>query len=33
MDLVKIEQTLGAWIQNHIGSIDIQLRGRGAGGR
>jgi hemerythrin len=27
MDLVKIEQTLGSWIQNHICTIDIQLRG------
>jgi hypothetical protein len=26
MDLVKVEQTLGAWIQNHICSVDIQLR-------
>jgi hypothetical protein len=27
MDLVKVEQTLGAWIQDHICSVDIQLRG------
>jgi hemerythrin len=27
MDLVKVEQTLGAWIQDHICSIDVQLRG------
>jgi hypothetical protein len=27
MDLVKVEQTLGEWIQNHICSVDIQLRG------
>jgi hemerythrin len=27
VDLVKVEQTLGAWIQDHICSIDIQLRG------
>ncbi len=26
-DLIKVEQTLGAWIQDHICSIDIQLRG------
>jgi hemerythrin-like metal-binding protein len=27
MDLVKVEQTLGTWIRDHIGTIDIQLRG------
>lgn len=27
MDLVKVEQTLGAWIQDHICTVDIQLRG------
>jgi hemerythrin len=27
MDLVKVEQTLGAWIQDHICTIDVQLRG------
>ena len=27
MDLVKVEQTMGAWIQNHICMIDIGLRG------
>jgi hemerythrin len=26
-DLIKVERTLGDWIQNHICSIDIQLRG------
>ncbi len=26
-DLIKVEQTLGAWIQDHICSVDIQLRG------
>jgi hypothetical protein len=26
MDLVKVEQTLGAWIRNHICTVDIQLR-------
>ena len=33
MDLVKIEQTLGSWIQNHICTIDIHLRGCVAAGR
>ena len=32
MDLVKVEQTLGAWIQDHICTIDIQLRGCAAEG-
>jgi hemerythrin len=27
VDLIKVEQTLGEWIQNHICSVDIQLRG------
>ncbi len=27
MDLVKVEQTLGTWIQEHICTVDIQLRG------
>jgi hemerythrin len=26
-DLIKVEQTLGAWIQEHICTIDVQLRG------
>jgi hemerythrin len=26
MDLVKVEQMLGAWIQDHICTIDIKLR-------
>jgi hypothetical protein len=26
-DLVQVERTLGAWIQDHICSVDIQLRG------
>jgi hemerythrin len=25
-DLVKVEQTMGAWIQDHICSVDIHLR-------
>ncbi len=27
VDLVQVEQTLGAWIQDHICSVNIQLRG------
>lgn len=30
MDLVKIEQMLSAWIQNHLCTIDVQLRGCGS---
>ncbi len=31
-DLVQVERTLGAWIQDHICSVDIQLRGCVAAG-
>ncbi len=27
VDLVKIERTLGDWLQNHICAIDVKLRG------
>lgn len=33
VDLIKVEQTLGDWIQNYICSVDIQLRGCVTAGR